>query len=52
MLATKARCKDRWCQILNEADRIERKHLLTLRQGVSESQFGYEWHGNILCKYS
>lgn len=39
MLAVKTTCKDRWRQILNEAERIERKHLLTLQEGVSESQF-------------
>ena len=39
MLAVKTTCKDRWRQILNEADRIKTKHLLTLQEGVSESQF-------------
>lgn len=39
MLATKTTCKERWRQILNEADRIENKHLLTLQEGVSETQF-------------
>ena len=39
MLAVKTTCKDRWRQILNEADRIERKHLLTLQEGVSEGQY-------------
>lgn len=39
MLAVKTTCKDRWRQILNEADRIEIKHLLTLQEGVSENQF-------------
>lgn len=39
MLAVKTTCKDRWRQIINEADRIARKHLLTLQEGVSESQF-------------
>lgn len=39
MLAVKTTCKDRWRQILNEADRIPRKHLLTLQEGVSEGQF-------------
>lgn len=39
MLAVKTTCKDRWRQILNEADRIGRKHLLTLQEGVSENQF-------------
>ena len=39
MLAVKTTCKDRWRQILNEANRIKRKHLLTLQEGVSEGQF-------------
>jgi hypothetical protein len=39
MLAVKTTCKDRWRQILNEASRIPSKHLLTLQEGVSESQY-------------
>ena len=39
MLAVKTTCRDRWRQILNEADHIPAKHLLTLQEGVSESQF-------------
>ncbi len=39
MLAVKTTCKDRWRQILNEANRIPAKHLLTLQQGVSKNQF-------------
>lgn len=39
MLAAKTTCKDRWRQVLNEADRIPEKHLLTLQEGVSENQF-------------
>jgi len=39
MLAVKTTCRDRWRQVINEADRIERKHLLTLQEGVSENQF-------------
>ncbi|MDI4665400.1 type II restriction endonuclease [Xanthobacter autotrophicus] len=39
MLAAKTTCKDRWRQVLNEADRIPVKHLLTLQEGVSEGQF-------------
>lgn len=38
MLAAKTTCKDRWRQILNEAARIELKHLLTLQQGISIQQ--------------
>ena len=39
MLAVKTTCRDRWRQILNEADRITTKHLLTLQRGVSIRQF-------------
>lgn len=39
MLAVKTTCRDRWRQVINEADRIKIKHLLTLQEGVSESQF-------------
>ena len=39
MLAVKTTCRDRWRQILNEADRVSVKHLLTLQRGVSEKQF-------------
>lgn len=38
MLGAKTTCKDRWRQVLNEADRIEEKHLFTLQQGVSKNQ--------------
>ncbi len=37
-LASKTTCKDRWRQILNEADRIKTKHLFTLQQGISLKQ--------------
>jgi hypothetical protein len=39
MLAVKTTCRDRWRQVLNEADKIPAKHLLTLQEGVSEGQF-------------
>jgi hypothetical protein len=39
MLAVKTTMKDRWRQILNEANRVEQKHLLTLQEGISETQF-------------
>lgn len=38
MLAAKSSCKDRWPQILPEAARIPRKHLVTLEPGISENQ--------------
>lgn len=37
-LGAKTTCKDRWRQVLKEADRIERKHLFTLQQGISANQ--------------
>lgn len=39
MLAVKTTCKDRWRQILNEADRIQDIYLFTLQEGVSITQF-------------
>ncbi len=38
MLAAKTTCKDRWRQILSEADRITEKHLFTLETAISENQ--------------
>lgn len=37
-LAAKTTCKDRWRQILNEAERIPAKHLFTLQQAISSRQ--------------
>jgi hypothetical protein len=39
MLGVKTTCKDRWRQVINEADRIPHKYLLTLQEGVSPTQF-------------
>ncbi|WGT50361.1 type II restriction endonuclease [Thioclava nitratireducens] len=47
MLATKTTCRDRWRQVLNEADRIPVKHLLTLQEGVSEAQFREMAQANV-----
>ena len=38
MLGTKTSCKERWWQVLAEADRIAEKHLLTLQPSISHSQ--------------
>ncbi len=38
MLGVKSTCKDRWRQVLAEADRVERKHLLTLEAAISTNQ--------------
>lgn len=38
MLGVKSTCKDRWRQVLAEADRIDSKHLLTLEPSISRDQ--------------
>ena len=38
MLGVKSTCKDRWRQVVGEADRIEQKHLLTLEAAISTAQ--------------
>jgi hypothetical protein len=38
VLGVKSTCKDRWRQVLAEADRIPRKHLFTLEPGISANQ--------------
>ena len=47
MLASKTTCKDRWRQILNEADRIKTKHLFTLQQGISINQLEEMYKNNV-----
>lgn len=38
ILGAKTTCKDRWRQVINEADRVEEKYLFTLQQGISKNQ--------------
>ena len=38
MLGVKYSCKERWRQVLAEADRIEKKNLLTLEPSISTDQ--------------
>lgn len=38
ILGAKTTCKDRWRQVLTEADRVEVKYLFTLQQGISKNQ--------------
>ena len=47
VLAAKTTCKDRWRQILNEADRIKTKHLFTLQQGISSNQLTEMWKYDV-----
>ena len=37
-LGAKTTCKDRWRQVLNEANRIDIKYLFTMQQGISKNQ--------------
>jgi len=47
-LASKTTCKDRWRQILNEADRIKEKHLFTLQQGISANQLNEMYKYDVI----
>ena len=49
-LAAKTTCKDRWRQILNEADRLkgEPKYLCTLQQGISGAQMDEMQAANVI----
>ena len=38
MLGVKSTCKDRWRQVLTEAEKIPEKHLLTLEPAISQAQ--------------
>lgn len=46
-LAAKTTCKDRWRQVLNEADRIPEKHLFTVQQGISTNQLAEMYKYNV-----
>lgn len=46
-LGAKTTCKDRWRQILNEADRIKTKHLFTLQRGISSNQLQEMRRANV-----
>ena len=48
MLASKTCCKDRWRQVLSEADRIKTKHLFTLQEGVSSNQLNEMYQNGII----
>ena len=38
VLGAKTTCKDRWRQVVTEADRVKTKYLCTLQQGISANQ--------------
>lgn len=47
-LGAKTTCKDRWRQVLNEANRIETKYLFTLQQGISKNQLREMEHKHLV----
>ena len=49
-LASKTTCKDRWRQVINEADRLRDrdKYLLTLQQGISAAQLEEMEHERVI----
>ena len=47
MLAAKTTCKDRWRQIVEEADRIKTKHLATIQTAISEQQIEQMFTKNV-----
>lgn len=46
-LGAKTTCKDRWRQILNEADKVPVKHLFTLQKGISKNQLSEMYKANV-----
>lgn len=46
-LASKTTCKDRWRQVINEADRVPVKHLFTLQPGISKNQLIEMYRNNV-----
>jgi hypothetical protein len=48
MLGVKTTAKDRWRQILTEAERIQHKHLATLEAGISDRQLTEMSHRNVI----
>ena len=47
MMGAKSSCKERWRQVLAEADKIPAKHLLTLEPSISAQQTGQMQNSNL-----
>lgn len=47
MLGAKTTCKDRWRQVLPEAERIPHKHLITMEAAISENQTDEMIYNNV-----
>lgn len=48
VLGAKTTCKDRWRQVINEADRVTTKYLCTLQQGISPQQLSEMESENVV----
>lgn len=46
-LGAKTTCKDRWRQVITEANRIQTKHLFTLQQGISKNQLAEMFESKV-----
>lgn len=46
-LGAKTTCRDRWRQVLNEADRIKTKYLFTLQPGITRNQLLEMKHAHL-----
>lgn len=47
VLAAKTTCKDRWRQVVTEANRVTTKYLFTLQDGISENQLNEMFESNV-----
>jgi len=47
VIGVKTTCKDRWRQVVSEARRIPKKHILTLQPGISEYQLKEMQDANV-----
>lgn len=47
MLGVKSTCKDRWRQVLSEAERIKNKHLITMEPAISGQQIAEMKSSNL-----
>ena len=54
VLGAKTTCKDRWRQVINEADRTDIKYLCTLQPGISRAQLKEmeDYHVKLVVPYS
>lgn len=47
LLGAKTTCKDRWRQVLSEAEKIKKKHLITLEAAISNNQIEEMFANNL-----